>query len=306
MPGKIARSTPRPPFGPPVARVAARSSSLAFREARKSLRFTPVRESYGECRFIRWPIKSGASICALMAVVGSSMSWKSVVKDLTPPLLMRAIRPPKEASTYISASQTIAAAKAANLSVRDHVERLWGSQGRPTFIINRLPNSSARNIVEIGPGTGRYTEEALRRYRPTRYQIYETAKDWAAWLAESYPVEVCEADGRSLSSTPSQSCDLIHAHGVFVCLPLLIAHRYLEEMVRVASPNACIAFDVISEKCISPEVMKDWVNADVYWPTLLLSDYLIRTLSGFRLVDRFLMPYAHGVCEYFIFRRQDL
>jgi hypothetical protein len=28
MPGKIARSTPRPPFGPPVVRVAARSSRL--------------------------------------------------------------------------------------------------------------------------------------------------------------------------------------------------------------------------------------------------------------------------------------
>jgi hypothetical protein len=28
MPGKIARSTPRPPFGPPVVRVAARSPRL--------------------------------------------------------------------------------------------------------------------------------------------------------------------------------------------------------------------------------------------------------------------------------------
>src|SRR5262249_11137605 len=50
MAGKIARSTPRPPFAPPVVRVAARSSRLASREARKSLLFTPVRESSGECR----------------------------------------------------------------------------------------------------------------------------------------------------------------------------------------------------------------------------------------------------------------
>ena len=33
MPGKIARSTPRPPFGPSVVRVAARRSRLASREA---------------------------------------------------------------------------------------------------------------------------------------------------------------------------------------------------------------------------------------------------------------------------------
>jgi hypothetical protein len=32
MPGKIARSAPRPQFGPPVVRVAARSSRLASRE----------------------------------------------------------------------------------------------------------------------------------------------------------------------------------------------------------------------------------------------------------------------------------
>src|SRR5215831_12904080 len=47
---KISGSTARPPFGPPVVRVAARSSRLASREARKSLLFTPVRESSGECR----------------------------------------------------------------------------------------------------------------------------------------------------------------------------------------------------------------------------------------------------------------
>ena len=32
MLGKITRSTPRPPFGPPVVRVAARSSRLASRK----------------------------------------------------------------------------------------------------------------------------------------------------------------------------------------------------------------------------------------------------------------------------------
>jgi hypothetical protein len=58
MPGKIARSIPRPPFGPPVVRVAARSSRLASREARKSLLFTPVRESSGECR-LRYSMNSG-------------------------------------------------------------------------------------------------------------------------------------------------------------------------------------------------------------------------------------------------------
>src|SRR5262249_14993795 len=41
---------PSATVAPPVVRVAARSSRLASREARKSLLFTPVRESSGECR----------------------------------------------------------------------------------------------------------------------------------------------------------------------------------------------------------------------------------------------------------------
>src|SRR5262245_26724582 len=64
MPGKIARSTFRPPFGPPVVWVAARSSRLASRQARKSLLFTPVRESSGECRL--------KAVCRLLQMFGAA------------------------------------------------------------------------------------------------------------------------------------------------------------------------------------------------------------------------------------------
>ena len=46
--GKMARSAPRPPFGPPVVLGAVRTSRLAYREGGKALIFTPVRESSGE------------------------------------------------------------------------------------------------------------------------------------------------------------------------------------------------------------------------------------------------------------------
>jgi Transposase DDE domain group 1 len=48
MPGKMARSAPRPPIGLPE--VAVRTSCLSSREAGKALIFTPVRESSGESR----------------------------------------------------------------------------------------------------------------------------------------------------------------------------------------------------------------------------------------------------------------
>ena len=52
MPGKIARSDPRPSFGLPELLVASHISRLASRDAAKSLLSTLVSESSGECRFI--------------------------------------------------------------------------------------------------------------------------------------------------------------------------------------------------------------------------------------------------------------
>ena len=51
MPGKMARSAPRPPFGLPDALVAVHTSRLSCRKAGKARIFTPVRESSGESQF---------------------------------------------------------------------------------------------------------------------------------------------------------------------------------------------------------------------------------------------------------------
>ena len=55
------------------------------------------------------------------------MDWKSIVRYLMPPVLKRALRPSPSVPTggYISATETVAAANAAGLSVCDYVERLW-------------------------------------------------------------------------------------------------------------------------------------------------------------------------------------
>src|SRR5262249_16884087 len=50
MPGKMAKSAPRPPFAPPVVPAGVPRSRLAYREGGRALIFTPVRESSGECR----------------------------------------------------------------------------------------------------------------------------------------------------------------------------------------------------------------------------------------------------------------
>ena len=50
MPGKMARSAPRPPFGLPKVTVAARTSLLSCWKAGKPRISSPVRESSGESR----------------------------------------------------------------------------------------------------------------------------------------------------------------------------------------------------------------------------------------------------------------
>ena len=53
MPGKMARSAPRPPFGLPDAPVAVRTSRLSCGKAGKARIFTPVWDSSGESRLNR-------------------------------------------------------------------------------------------------------------------------------------------------------------------------------------------------------------------------------------------------------------
>jgi hypothetical protein len=176
----------------------------------------------------------------------SRMTWKNVVKEFVPPIVMRALRPAPTVgadTVYASAPATIAAAQAAGLSVCAYVERLWGGPGRSASLIDKLHGLGAislesKTIVEIGPGTGRYIEHTLKRCRPKRYQIYETDSAWSSWLAKRYAVEACAADGQSLESTESNSSDLIHAYGVFVYLPFMISYRYFKEIARVAAPGA--------------------------------------------------------------------
>jgi hypothetical protein len=59
MPVKIARSAPRPSFGPPELLVAIHTSRQSYCKAGKSRIFTPVRESSGESQFNGpsvWPL----------------------------------------------------------------------------------------------------------------------------------------------------------------------------------------------------------------------------------------------------------
>ena len=224
---------------------------------------------------------------------------------------LRKAVPPPPSRGYIRAQETVAAATAQGLSVCGYVEQLWGETGRTQSIFNRLANIAGVSFrpttaVEIGPGTGRYLALTLERYAGLRYEIYETAADWADWLAATYPIVRHAADGHSLKQTLSNSINLIQAHGVFVYLPFLTTYEYLSEIARVARDHeALVACDFLTESSMTDAIVAKWLADTPRYQALFPRDYLLDFFKKrhFTLTDSFHAPYDVGLSEYFVFRR---
>jgi Methyltransferase domain len=234
------------------------------------------------------------------------MGLKAFVRDLLPPIVLRALKPSRRPSS----PNTIVAAQQAGLSVGDYVEQLWGTQGASAKVIQKLFDIGAispatKTIVEIGPGTGRYLDHIFKRHQPERYQIYETAQDWAEWLASNYPIEACVADGQSLKQTDNASIDVVHAHGVFVYLPFLVSCSYFREIFRVTKREGFVAFDVISELCMTRDIVDKWLASVIRDPCILPKQYLTAMFkdAGFSLIETFTSPYGEGMSEYFVLQK---
>ena len=83
------------------------------------------------------------------------MSLKSIIRDLVPPLAMRVLRPVQQSGGgYISAADTVAAARAAGLSVCEYVERLWRIEGRSASVIERLCRVVGAAVSHVGTLAG--------------------------------------------------------------------------------------------------------------------------------------------------------
>jgi SAM-dependent methyltransferase len=213
---------------------------------------------------------------------------------------------------YIDAKATVEEAKNKGLSVCEYVETLWDQRGRTASIIEEMKNAgcftTAGRVVEIGAGTGRYLDYVLKEMRPTHYDIYETADDWAAWLAANYgPIVVRQpADGRTLLRTATQSCELVHAHGVFVYLSMLNCFEYFSEMYRVCAPGGYIVFDFFPSGVFDEAAVASWLRSEHRFPVVLPGDHVL-SYFGRRdcdLVHEFDKNYGEGYSHYFIFRRK--
>ncbi|WP_329126099.1 class I SAM-dependent methyltransferase [Streptomyces sp. NBC_01465] len=211
---------------------------------------------------------------------------------------------------FLSARRTLTAARRADLSIEDYIDRRSAVPGATVETVNalfRLADSREKmqRICEIGAGSGRYAARVIVSEHPDTYEIYETAGDWLPRLRSLPNVVLQPADGHTLSATPTGSVDLVHAHKVFVYLPLVVTIGYLDEMARVVRPGGIVAFDVVNEDCLDDEMTRNWVSSRATLYCMISRSWLLGHLAqrGLSLLGGHFVPLSGGRTELLVFRK---
>jgi len=212
---------------------------------------------------------------------------------------------------YIDCAQTVSAASAKGMSVREYVEEMWNIPGRTDRTIEQMRKAGSlvhcKRVCEIGPGTGVYLERVIEQVSPEVYDVYETADDWASWITQTYGERIVRqpADGHTLRQTPSGSAGLVHAHSVFVYLKLLHAFEYFTEMTRICLDKGYIVFDFFSEETFPVEVVNRWLESPDRYPVVLPYSTVLRFFEGkgFQLVHQFTEKCGPSSCQYVVLKK---
>lgn len=216
---------------------------------------------------------------------------------------------------YIPFQQIVAAAERSGLSVGDYIDEVMnkipGATQATIDGMKRLGVFTQRisNVVEIGPGSGRYLEKTLLACSPLRYEVYETAGPWASYIETRYKVIMQHTDGRTLGATPDNSVDLAHAHKVFSSIPSLPTFSYWVEMARVCRSGGHAVFDIMTENCLDLDTFKKWANSPhetgsypAAMPRAIAIEYFVS--HQFDLIGTFFMPMPPGRTEVLVFRKR--
>ncbi len=219
--------------------------------------------------------------------------------------------PYKDYRNYIPFQSTLKAATEAGLSVGDYIDSYTNVKGTTQKTLIHMKelgvfDDRIERFCEIGPGTGRYLEKVIQISQPDYCEIYETAKDWEAWLVQKYNVIAQPADGTSLAKTPSNSIDLIQAHKVLSGQPTLVICSYLGEMTRVVRERGKVVFDVVTEDCMDDETLHKWWASGwgyQHYPCMMPKRFVIDFFKkrNFSLGGSFILPMKPGKTECFVF-----
>jgi hypothetical protein len=220
----------------------------------------------------------------------------------------------RDTRNFIPFEGTINAAERVGLSVGDYIDAVMNHTPGATQAtidgMSRLGVFSGQiaNVVEIGPGSGRFLEKTIAVCSPSHYEVYETAGPWAAYVVSKYNVVLQPTDGKTLGSTPDGSTDLVHAHKVFNSIPFVETCSYWAEMARVARSGGHVVFDIMTEACLDSNTLKSWVAAEIEdgsYPAVMPRAPTIDCFEGrgFVLVGTFIVPMGPGRTEMFVFRK---
>ena len=216
---------------------------------------------------------------------------------------------------YISCKETVQAASLANLSVCDYLEKNWDQVGGTQLVIDNMEklgcfvSNGPMEILEIGPGTGRYAEKIMAKYSVNKYFSYEIAEDWSYWLEQTYGPKLIRrnADGKSLNYEADNSMDLVHAHGVITSINIVNIFKYFQEMTRVCKRGGFIAFDFFPVGSINLDNIKKWIDAELFYPVLTPED-MIRGFfenAGYEFRGSFDNKYGQGFSKYHVYRNAN-
>jgi hypothetical protein len=235
----------------------------------------------------------------------------STVNTVLKPVDLQLFRPSKEFQDFIPFEETIAAAKAAGLSVGDYIDQTYNVPGSTQDTIDQMAELGVfedpiSRICEIGPGSGRFLEKVIKKTNPKVYEIYETAPKWREYLAATYPVIAQPTDGFKLSATPDRSMDLVHTHKVLNGLKILNICQYFYEIARIANDRSTLVFDILTEDCLDEETLASWLSSGADYITSMTSkqfamDFFAR--RGFAYVGDFFATSMPGKTHYFVFKR---
>lgn len=156
---------------------------------------------------------------------------------------------PDAPSLYMEPAMIQAAAQA-GIYIGDYAEAQWGEVGSAKSMVETLclPNlQQASTILEVGPGTGRYTKLMLEKIPQGKAHLFELDPYWKNFLGTYFSgdsrVILHSANGYSYETVASDSVDLYCANAVFVYTRPMLTYRNLMEAVRVVKPNGVIIFD---------------------------------------------------------------
>lgn len=220
---------------------------------------------------------------------------------------------------YIDAKTTVKAAREAGVSLCCYLE---GKETDPRKRVRRDGIIAAmgeadvfagsKNICEIGAGTGMYLEKVLEIARPERYEVYETDSGWRAYLKSTYGSSedtqfvFHNADGSSLASSSDGQFDLVHAHGVFVYLPVLATFKYINEIARVSDNGAFVVFDCYLDTSFELQSAMNWLKTQWVFPVIipykLLVDYC--DSCSLKFISSFQSIHGASHVDYLIFQKR--